>query len=65
MTLANLLAINKLIAFEPDRAGVQRLLEAATRNLADAHVAAISPENRFDAAYKNLFTICSEQSSAG
>ena len=31
---------------------MHRLLEAAKRNLADAHITEISAENRFDAAYK-------------
>lgn len=31
---------------------MHRLLEAANRNLADAHITEISAENRFDAAYK-------------
>ncbi|MDO9365649.1 MAG: hypothetical protein Q7T58_04785 [Methylotenera sp.] len=31
---------------------VLRLLEAAKRNIADAHISAVSGENRFDAAYK-------------
>ncbi|MGJ7580374.1 DNA-binding protein [Variovorax sp. RHLX14] len=52
MTLVNLLAIQRLQAFEATPQGVQRLLAAATRNLADAQLQALSPENRFDAAYK-------------
>lgn len=52
MTLQNLLAIQRLQAFEPTPAGVQRLFEAAARNLADAQLPALSAENRFDAAYK-------------
>ena len=52
MTLENLLAIQKLQAFEPSPIGVQRLLGAAVRNLADASIPALSSENRFDAAYK-------------
>lgn len=52
MTLENLLAIHRLIVWEADAAGVQRLLDAARRNLADAAVTQISAENRFDAAYK-------------
>lgn len=52
MTLANLLAIQRLQAFEATPAGVQRLLSAAQRNLADAGLQPLSPENRFDAAYK-------------
>lgn len=54
MTLENLLAIHKLQSFEPDPAGVRRLLASAGRNLADAGIAGLSPENRFDAAYKAI-----------
>ncbi|STR45254.1 DNA-binding protein [Iodobacter fluviatilis] len=54
MTLENLLAIHKLIAHQPDRDALQRLLDAAKRNLDDARVTAISDENRFDAAYKAI-----------
>lgn len=52
MTLANLLAIQRLQAFEASPQGVQRLLAAVERNLADAQLQALSAENRFDAAYK-------------
>ena len=52
MTFANLLAIQRLQAFEASPQGVQRLLAAAERNLADAQLQALSAENRFDAAYK-------------
>lgn len=52
MTLVNLLAIQRLQAFNASPQGVQRLLAAAARNLADAQLQALSPENRFDAAYK-------------
>lgn len=52
MSLANLLKINQLQVHNPSRDAVQRLLEAANRNLADAHITEISAENRFDAAYK-------------
>lgn len=52
MTLANLLAIQRLQAFEASPQGVQRLLAAAQRNLADAQLQSLSAENRFDAAYK-------------
>jgi len=52
MTLANLLAIQRLLAFNATPQGVQRLLAAATRNLLDAKLAQLSAENRFDAAYK-------------
>jgi hypothetical protein len=54
MTLQNLLAIQRLQAFEPTAEGVQRLLAAAARNLADARLAALSADNRFDAAYKAI-----------
>jgi hypothetical protein len=54
MTLANLLAIQRLQAFDATPLGVQRLLEAAARNLADAGLVQLSPENRFDAAYKTI-----------
>ncbi len=52
MTLANLLAIQRLLAFSATPQDVQRLLAAAERNLADARLAQLSAENRFDAAYK-------------
>lgn len=52
MSLANLLKINKLQVHSPSKEAVQRLLEAAKRNLADARIDAVSGENRFDAAYK-------------
>lgn len=52
MTLANLLAIQRLQAFNATPQGVQRLLAAAMRNLLDAKLAQLSAENRFDAAYK-------------
>jgi hypothetical protein len=54
MTLQNLLAIQRLQTFEPTAEGVQRLLAAAARNLADAKLAALSADNRFDAAYKAI-----------
>lgn len=52
MTLQNLLAIQRLQAHNADRAAIQKLLQAARRNLADAQVAQVSADNRFDAAYK-------------
>ena len=54
MTLQNLLAIQRLQTFEPTAEGVQRLLAAAARNLADAKLADLSADNRFEAAYKTL-----------
>ena len=52
MSLANLVKINQLQVHNPSQEAVQRLLVAAKRNLADAHISEISGENRFDAAYK-------------
>ena len=52
VSLQNLLKIGQLKEHPPDAAEVQRVLASADRNLADARVAAISPETRFDAAYK-------------
>ena len=54
MTLENLLAIHRLQAFEATPGGVQRLLASAERNLADARLAGLSADNRFDAAYKAI-----------
>jgi hypothetical protein len=54
MTLANLLKISRLQAFTSSAEGVQRLLESAARNLNDAKIAALSNDNRFDAAYKTI-----------
>lgn len=54
MTLENLLKIGQLKSHATDATEIQRLLDAARRNLADAHVEAISPETRFDAAYKAI-----------
>ena len=52
MSLQNLQAIGRLQVHQPDAAGIAKLLQAARRNLADAHVAQVSTDNRFDAAYK-------------
>ncbi len=52
MSLQNLLKIGQLKAHPPDAGEIRRLLVAAARNLADARVTTISPETRFDAAYK-------------
>jgi len=54
MSLQNLLRIGQLKEHPPDAAEVQRLLAAAGRSLADARVTTISPETRFDAAYKAI-----------
>ena len=52
LSLENLLKIGQLKEHPPDPQEIQRLLAAAARNLGDARVTAISPETRFDAAYK-------------
>ena len=54
VSLLNLLKIGQLKEHPPDATEVQRLLAAAARNLADARVITISPETRFDAAYKAI-----------
>lgn len=54
VSLQNLLKIGQLKEHPSDAAEVQRLLAAAARNLADARVTTISPETRFDAAYKAM-----------
>ncbi|HEX7373418.1 MAG TPA: hypothetical protein VF277_00460 [Steroidobacteraceae bacterium] len=52
MTLDNLAKIGRLKAHVASVDEVADLLNAALRNLDDAHADNISPENRFDAAYK-------------
>jgi len=52
MTLENLLAISRLQTLTPDKTAIGKLLTAATRNLLDAQLLAVSASNRFDAAYK-------------
>ena len=52
MTLQNLSRIGRLNAHAATADEVQRLLKAIDRNMADAAVAAISDETRFDAAVK-------------
>ena len=56
MTLQNLLGIS-LDAIAPDKAQVGKLLAAAQRNIQDAQLAALSAENRFDAAYKAIMQL--------
>jgi len=56
MTLRNLLGIS-LDTVISDRAQAARLLAAAERNLADANLAGLSAENRFDAAYKSVMQL--------
>lgn len=56
MTLNNLEG-RTLEAIKPDKATIRRLLAAAERNIADAHVAEVSHETRFDAAYKAIMQL--------
>jgi hypothetical protein len=53
MSLENLLG-RSLERSAPERAGIARMLAAAERNVSDAQLAALSLENRFDAAYKAI-----------
>jgi len=56
MTLDNL--IGKLLErINPDSSAIQRLLEAAQRNIKDSELAELSNENRFDAAYKAIMQL--------
>ena len=54
MSLENLVRIGKLKDHKPAPAEIRQLLEAAARNLNDSAATNISPENRFDAAYKTV-----------
>lgn len=54
MTLENLLKIGMLKTHETGKDEIKRLLDAASRNIADAGVEAISYETRFDSAYKAI-----------
>lgn len=53
MTLQNLLGLS-LEAIRPDAIGISRLIEAARQSLADAKLSEMSPEGRFDMAYKAI-----------
>jgi uncharacterized protein (UPF0332 family) len=54
MTLENLLKIGQIKPHEPSAEEIQRLLQAARRNLGDARTEQVSYETRFDAAYKAI-----------
>ena len=56
MSLDNLVG-RSLEEIKPDKPVINRLLTAAERNIADAHVMEISSENRFDAAYKAIMQL--------
>ena len=57
MSLENLLKIGRIKRHATDAAEINKLLEAARRNLADARVEEISIETRFDAAYKAIMQV--------
>lgn len=52
MTLENLAKIGKLNPHKTNREEIARLLAAVRRNMKDARLTSISPESRFDIAYK-------------
>jgi hypothetical protein len=54
MTLENLLRIGRLKEHPADAAEIQKLLAAALHILRDSGVQEVSPETRFDAAYKAI-----------
>jgi len=54
MSLDNLVRTGQLKPHTTNAVEIHRLLAAATRNLADASVAEISQETRFDAGYKSI-----------
>lgn len=54
VSLENLLRMGQLKAHPPQAEEIERLLLAARRNLGDAEIKSISPETRFDAAYKAI-----------
>lgn len=56
MTLQNLLGIS-LDVVAPKRAQVARMLVAIERNLADARLAGLSAETRFDVTYKAIMQL--------
>lgn len=56
MTLDNL--IGKLLErIEPDQYAIQRLVEAAQRNIKDASLEGLSNETRFDTGYKAIMQL--------
>lgn len=57
MSLQNLVKTGQLKEHPADAGEIQRLLAAAARNFTDARVRAISPETRFDAAYKTIMQV--------
>jgi len=56
MSLDNLLGIS-LEKIEIDSSSITKLIDAAKRNISDAHITAVSAENRFDASYKAIMQL--------
>lgn len=56
MTLDNLIG-KSLERIEPDATAIQRLLDAAERNIEDAKIEGLSNENSFDVAYKAIMQL--------
>ncbi len=56
MSLENLVG-RSLETIEPDSASLMRLIRAAKRNIQDAHIEAVSTENRFDVSYKAIMQL--------
>lgn len=56
MSLDNLVGIS-LEKIEPDSSSINKLITAAKRNIADAHIKEVSLENQFDAAYKAIMQL--------
>jgi hypothetical protein len=54
MSLQNLLRIGQLEEHETNKAQVRQMLESSKRSIADAKQTSISPETRFDAAYRAI-----------
>lgn len=54
MSLGNLLKIGQLKQHPIDAEEIERLLTSASRSIRDASVTTISPETRFDAAYRAI-----------
>jgi hypothetical protein len=54
MSLNNLHRIGQLEEHEPDATQVRRMLKSAERSIADARQESISPESRFDVAYRAI-----------
>ena len=56
MSLDNLIG-KSLESIVPDAGAIRRLLDAAERNIADAHIEGLSNENKFDMAYKAIMQL--------